>query len=157
MSDCFPELVAEIAPIRHDFIADSELVVLDDQGRPQFGNGCTAGTALQRSTAHPLRGRGRPRRDLRLRLAVARWRGSAQRPLLQRKAALHGTLPANRRIRYAGHLADCCVELWKMANEFELEGIVAKDGRSIYAAGRTTRWQKIKTAVGAERERQRRP
>jgi hypothetical protein len=39
----------------------------------------------------------------------------------------------------------------------ELEGIVAKEGRSIYTAGRTARWQKIKTAIGAEREKQRRP
>ena len=34
MSDCFPELLTEIAPIRHDFFADGELVVLDEQGRP---------------------------------------------------------------------------------------------------------------------------
>lgn len=39
----------------------------------------------------------------------------------------------------------------------ELEGIVAKDASSVYTAGRTTRWHKIKTAVGAEREAQRRP
>lgn len=41
--------------------------------------------------------------------------------------------------------------------QIELEGIVAKDATSIYSAGRTTRWLKIKTDVGAERERQRRP
>jgi len=39
----------------------------------------------------------------------------------------------------------------------ELEGIVAKDAGAIYTAGRTTRWLKIKTDVGAEREKQRRP
>jgi bifunctional non-homologous end joining protein LigD len=33
---CFPELVDEIMPIPHDFAADSELVVLDDRGCPQW-------------------------------------------------------------------------------------------------------------------------
>ncbi len=36
MSELFPELVAEIRPIPHDFVADGELVVLDAQGRPQW-------------------------------------------------------------------------------------------------------------------------
>ncbi|MGZ5177901.1 MAG: ATP-dependent DNA ligase [Burkholderiales bacterium] len=47
--------------------------------------------------------------------------------------------------------------MWQLAVQMELEGIVAKDAGSIYTAGRTTRWLKIKTEVGAERERQRRP
>ena len=34
MSACFPELVEEIAPIPHEFAADTELVVLDDRGCP---------------------------------------------------------------------------------------------------------------------------
>ncbi len=33
MSDRFPELVEEIRPIRHDFVADGELVILDHEGR----------------------------------------------------------------------------------------------------------------------------
>jgi hypothetical protein len=41
--------------------------------------------------------------------------------------------------------------------KLELEGIVAKEAGSIYTAGRSTRWLKIKTDVGAERERKRRP
>jgi ATP-dependent DNA ligase len=58
------------------------------------------------------------------------------RPLLERKAALHRTLSVNRRIRYARHLNDDCTPLWKMVVDLELEGIVAKDGRSTYQAGR---------------------
>jgi bifunctional non-homologous end joining protein LigD len=79
------------------------------------------------------------------------------RPLLERKAALHGTLPANRRIRYAAHFADSSKELCQLVVDLELEGIVAKDAVSIYTAGRTARWLKIKTQAGAERERRRRP
>src|SRR5689334_833388 len=32
----FPELVEEIRPIPHDFVADGELVVLDERGCPQW-------------------------------------------------------------------------------------------------------------------------
>ena len=156
MSDRFPELVQEIAPIRAEFVADAELVVLDEQGRPVWER---------------LHGRHRLKDARRIRQAAQAdpaaifafdllWLDGAdfrQRPLLQRKAALHGTLPAYRRIRYAGHIAGSCAELWKLANDLDLEGIVAKDSQSIYTAGRSTRWQKIKTDVGAERERQRRP
>lgn len=74
-----------------------------------------------------------------------------------RKAALYHTLPANRRIRYAGHFADSCKELWHLAVELELEGIVAKRADSRYMAGRSNFWQKIKTTAGEERESQRRP
>jgi bifunctional non-homologous end joining protein LigD len=79
------------------------------------------------------------------------------RPLLDRKSALHGLMPGNRRIRYAGQFADSSAELWQLAVEHELEGIIAKDARSPYSSGRTTRWLKIKTDAGAERERNRRP
>ncbi|MGZ4926422.1 MAG: hypothetical protein ACXV4B_08230 [Halobacteriota archaeon] len=41
--------------------------------------------------------------------------------------------------------------------QLELEGIVAKDATAPYSAGRSTRWVKIKTAAGAQRERERRP
>lgn len=77
--------------------------------------------------------------------------------LLERKAALHRLMPANRRIRYAGHFRDSCSDLWKLANGHKLEGIVAKDAASTYTAGRTSRWLKIKTKMGEERERGRRP
>jgi bifunctional non-homologous end joining protein LigD len=78
------------------------------------------------------------------------------RTLLHRKAALHRTLPANRRIRYASHIVDSCVDIWQLATAMGLEGIVAKRADSIYAAGRSHLWQKVKTDAGAERESNRR-
>jgi ATP-dependent DNA ligase len=70
---------------------------------------------------------------------------------------LHKTLTGSQRIIYAAHFENSPAEVWALAKKFELEGIVAKDGSSIYTAGRSTRWLKIKTEVGAERERDRRP
>ena len=68
-----------------------------------------------------------------------------------------GLLPWRGRIRYAGHFADTSAELWQLAVQLELEGIIAKDAESRYKAGRTNRWLKIKTTSGEERERARWP
>lgn len=81
----------------------------------------------------------------------------APRPLLERKSKLFDTVGQHGRVRHAGHFANSSVELWQLALQLELEGIVAKDASSVYAAGRTTRWQKIKTTIGAQREAERRP
>jgi len=130
MSAQYPELVAEIHPIPHDFVANGELVVLDDQGRPKWN---------RLHKRHAIR----DRRGIQ-RAAVSEpaaiftfdplWLNGAdfrQRTLLNRKTALHRVLPANRRIRYARYLNDDSSELWKMAVGLELEGIVAKDSHSI--------------------------
>jgi bifunctional non-homologous end joining protein LigD len=125
---CFPELVDEIRPIPHDFVADSEHVVLHNQGRPQWDR---------------LQKRQVIRYTPRIRQAAAEdpavifafdllWlNGADSRPrsLLERKDALHRTLPANRRIRYARHLSKSSSDLWRMSVQMELEGIMAKDAR----------------------------
>lgn len=132
-SECFPELVDEIRPIRQDFVADAELVVLDKQGRPVWER-----LKARHVIRKPERIRQAAATDpaaLFFRSAVLNGADFRARPLLERKAAFHGLLPANRRIRYAGHFLDSCGELWALANEHELEGIVAKDAQSAYAAG----------------------
>jgi bifunctional non-homologous end joining protein LigD len=156
MGACFPELVEEIRPIRADFVADGEVVVLDTEGR---------------SVWERLHNRHRLKDPKKIARAAIEdpaaifafdllWLNGADfrpRPLLQRKDALHRLLPANRRIRFATHIPDSCSDLWELAESMELEGIVAKRADSAYTAGRSDCWQKIKTDAGAERERQRRP
>jgi bifunctional non-homologous end joining protein LigD len=79
------------------------------------------------------------------------------RPLTSRKAMLRKVLASSKRICYANHVEDTCDEVWALAEQFELEGVVAKRAESIYRAGRTNHWLKFKTALGAARERARRP
>ena len=79
------------------------------------------------------------------------------RPLIERKAALAKALKNCRRVIYGDHFKDSSAQLWDLANRLELEGIMARDAASPYTAGRTSRWLKIKTDVGEDRERTRRP
>jgi bifunctional non-homologous end joining protein LigD len=156
MSGLFPELLDEISPIRHDFVADGELVILDDQGCPQWDR-------LQRR--HVLRHTHRIQQAAADEPAVIfafdlLWLDGTDlraRPLLERKQALKSALPANKRIRYTAHFANSCSDVWRLAVRMGLEGIVAKDVTSTYTAGRSTRWLKVKTDAGAERESERRP
>jgi bifunctional non-homologous end joining protein LigD len=142
--------------VRHDLICDGELVILDDTGRPQWDR-------LKRR--HVLRHPGRikqaaseePACIFAFDLLWLDGEDYRQRPLIDRKWRLYEVLGQRGRVRHAGHFADSSVALWQMAVQLELEGIVAKDASAPYTAGRTTRWQKIKTDVGAEREKQRRP
>lgn len=140
MARCFPELVDELRPIPHDFVTDGELVMLDEQGRPQWDrlrerHVLKDERAIRRASVE------KPAAIFAFDLLVLDGADFRPRPLLQRKTALHGVLPGHRRIRYAGHFADDCKPLWQMAVEMELEGIIAKDAASIYTPWRTTRWQ----------------
>jgi ATP-dependent DNA ligase len=161
MGACCADAVAQAYPNRPirlllGYGADGGLVILDERGCPQW---------------HRLQRRHVIRDALRIRQAAAEdpaaifcfdllWLNGAdlhKRSLLDRKSALYRTLPANRRVRYAKHINDSCEEVWELAVQIKLEGVVAKDVSSIYTGGRRTRWQKIQTDVGAERETARRP
>ena len=58
---------------------------------------------------------------------------------------------AKRTMKPAGHVENG-VALLAKAVKLELEGIVAKRADSIYTAGRSRQWLKIKTRAGQERE-----
>ena len=94
MSEQFPELVSEIRPIPQDFVADGELVVLDDQGRPQWDR-----LHLRHTLHRPDRIREAATRDPAAIFAFdLLWLNGAdfrERPLLDGKAAVHRTLSAN--------------------------------------------------------------
>jgi len=67
-------------------------------------------------------------------------------PLLERKQLLQRMLHATERFRYADHQADHGKELYELAKENGLEGIVAKRGDSRYVSDRSTSWAKVKVS-----------
>jgi ATP-dependent DNA ligase len=154
MSAYFPELTDEIMPIPHDFAADSELVVLDDRGCPQWSR-LTKRHAQRSPAAIKRAAAADPAAIFVFDLLWLNGADLRPRPLLERKAALVRIVAGNRRIRYARHMPDSSREISAIANALELAGIVAKDAQSIYTAGRSTRGLRIKTEVVAARERKR--
>ena len=118
---------------KFDAHADGELVILDDEGCPQWER-------LQKRHVikHPQRIRRASVEDPAAIFAFdLLWLDGAdfrRRTLLERKDTLHRLLPANRRVRYARHMNDSSAEIWQLAVQMELEGILAKDAGSIIAS-----------------------
>lgn len=153
LATSFPEIVLQFRDLPGDVVIDGELVVLDDQGRPQFERLC---------------GRARMSRGLTVMDASKReptvlfafdvlWcERSDQRnkTLLERKRTLAKLLRGTERIKPVSHI-DVGEAAYDFAVKMGLEGVVAKKLGSYYQAGRTSNWLKIKTPVGRERESQR--
>lgn len=65
-------------------------------------------------------------------------------PLIERKALLQEVLQPDSRIRFSDHVLEKGKELFEVATERHLEGIIAKKVTSPYPVGRTSSWLKIK-------------
>jgi len=135
----FP-ITEALRKLRFDAVLDGEIVVVDDQGRPDFqmlqhyqdsGSG-----HLLYYVFDLLYFRGHDLTDL---------------PLLRRKELLKKILPSNPRIRFSDHVWREGILFYSVAKEKGLEGIVAKHSQSVYEAGRRSRqWLKVKTQLTQE-------
>src|SRR5438477_4899278 len=67
-----------------------------------------------------------------------------QAPLLERKQLLSSLLHPSERFRYSDHQLERGKELFELAKENGLEGIVAKRIESFYVSDRSTSWVKLK-------------
>jgi bifunctional non-homologous end joining protein LigD len=65
-------------------------------------------------------------------------------PLAQRKELLRRLIYPSQQVRFADHQAEHGKELYELAKQNGLEGIVAKRMDSIYVSGRSTSWLKLK-------------
>jgi bifunctional non-homologous end joining protein LigD len=70
-----------------------------------------------------------------------------QAPLIERKQFLRALLRPSDRFRYSDHQAERGTELFELAKQNQLEGIVGKRADSIYASGRSTSWLKMKSTT----------
>jgi bifunctional non-homologous end joining protein LigD len=131
----FPSILDSLRKLRFDAVLDGEVVVVDDQGRPDF-------QMLQHSLGSPnghllyyvfdlLHFRGHDLTGL---------------PLIRRKELLKKILPSTPKIRFSDHVWKEGVLFYRVAKEKGLEGIIAKHSQSAYEAGRRSRqWLKVKT------------
>jgi bifunctional non-homologous end joining protein LigD len=141
----FPELAELPARIAaREALIDGEAVVLDDDGRSDFER------MQQRMNV------ARPSRALVEQTPVVLYAFDLlycdgydlrEAPLLERKSFLQRILAPREPVRYSSHVLAHGEELYRLAKERGLEGIIGKQARSKYCAGRTTQWVKIKTTV----------
>ncbi len=136
----FLPITEALRKLGFDAVLDGEIVVVDDQGRPDFqalqhyqdsGSGY-----LLYYVFDLLYFRGHDLTDL---------------PLLRRKELLKKILPPSQRIRLSDHVVKEGVLFYRVVKEKGLEGIIAKHAQSVYEAGRRSRqWLKAKTRLTQE-------
>jgi bifunctional non-homologous end joining protein LigD len=139
----FPEL-ADLPPriAARQALLDGEAVVLDEDGRPDFSR-------LQRRM-----GVERPAQALLAEAPVVYYLFDllyadgydlCAVPLVERKGFLRRIVIPEDPVRYSNHVVGAGEELYRLARERGLEGIIGKQAQSAYHAGRSARWVKLKT------------
>jgi bifunctional non-homologous end joining protein LigD len=136
----FSSIAEALGKLRFDAILDGEIVVADDQGRPDF----------QMLQHHPDSKSGHLLYYV-FDLLYFRGHDLTPLPLLRRKELLKRILPSAPKIRFSDHVGKEGVLFYNAAKEKGLEGIIAKHSQSTYEAGRRSRhWLKVKTNLTQE-------
>lgn len=137
----FPLIVQELRQIDVQAILDGEIVILDEEGRSDFqlmqNYQNTQHGALYYYVFDLLYLNGEDLRHL---------------PLIERKEKLNALLFQYHfeHVRYSEHIVGKGCALFKQAQKYRLEGIIAKDGKSAYQSARSRQWLKIKTQLRQE-------
>lgn len=130
----YPEVVHELKKIRTKAIIDGEIIVLNNEGHPDF-------QLLQ----HFGENRGHPIQMYAFDILSLNGRSTCELPLLERKKLLQKIIPKNEVIRYSDHIMKQGIDFFNVSKEKNLEGIMAKKADSLYYTGkRTNEWLKIK-------------
>lgn len=136
----FGPVAEELASLKVDCVLDGEVVILDKEGRSDFG----ALQNYQRTGAGNLAyyvfdvpyAAGRDLRGL---------------PLEQRKAVAAAIVEPLELVRYSDHIKERGRDFFRLAEQQGLEGIMAKAASSTYSGGRRSReWLKLKTHARQE-------
>ncbi len=135
----FAELPARLALT--EAILDGEAVVLDDEGRPNFER-----MQQRMNVGHPPPSlvASAPVVYYAFDLLYADGYDLRDVPLVERKQFLERALVAEPPVRFSQHFDECGEDLYRIARERGLEGIVGKRRNSKYCAGRGADWVKLK-------------
>jgi len=140
LNEKFFPIVEALRKFPFEALLDGEIVVVDDQGKPEFEllqNYRTSGSGhllyyvfdLLHFQGHDLTGL----------------------PLIRRKEFLKKILPQAPKIRFSDHVRGEGVLFFRVARDKGLEGIIAKHGESVYRIGQRSRqWLKLKTRLTQE-------
>lgn len=141
----YPEIVRAIAAWPFpSLILDGEVVILGDDARPSF-NKMQHRLQLQRPVDLERAMIAEPATLYAFDLLAFDALDLRSLPLEERKRILARIVPATGPVRYSDHVEGAGEALFKEVQRLGLEGIMAKDKRSPYRAGRSSGWLKIRT------------
>jgi bifunctional non-homologous end joining protein LigD len=130
----YPIVADELKKIEAEAVIDGEIVVLNDEGKPDF-------QLLQ----HYSENQDRPIQYYVFDLLELNGQNTTGLPLIDRKELLQKLIPENEVIKYSDHILEMGKSFFQVSAENNLEGIMAKKTDSLYYPGRrTVDWLKIK-------------
>jgi bifunctional non-homologous end joining protein LigD len=136
----FAPIVESLKSLKEKAVIDGEIVVLDEDGRSSFQglqNYQKTGQGTLRFVAFDLLSLGG--KNLR------------KKPLVERKAALAELIKGVPQLMMSDHVEVTGKAFFEAARKRNLEGVIAKDGASLYREGeRSGDWLKIKTHLRQE-------
>jgi bifunctional non-homologous end joining protein LigD len=131
----FTPLARSLENFGHDAVLDGEVVVVDENGRPQFQLLQDYQRNQQGQLAYYV-----------FDILYLAGHDLRKLPLRRRKEVLKASLPSLPHVALSDHVEEHGKEFFDLISQQGLEGIIAKDGGSFYSEGkRNLSWLKIKT------------
>jgi len=136
----FAPVIASLRKFKFEAILDGEIVVVDDQGHPDF----------QRLQDYQKSGSGHLLYYV-FDLLYFQGHDLTNLPLVRRKELLKEILPSDPHIKFSDHVWKEGTLFFHVVKQKGLEGIIAKQAGSVYRMGRRSRqWLKVKTHLTQE-------
>ncbi len=145
----FPDVVRFLSKLPYNLVMDGEVVVLDEAGKPSFR--LLQKRALLRRRRDILQAT-LPYPATYFAFDLLGFEGYDLRalPLIERKQMLRLALPPAGPIRYADHIEERGETMYEQVHRMGLEGIVAKEAKSIYRGGRSPKWIKVRAELSGD-------
>jgi bifunctional non-homologous end joining protein LigD len=147
----FPEIIAALRRFPIAPVLDSELVVVDRDGRPQWER-LRRRAVMRRAGAPEAAAVSEPASLYAFDFLAIDGHDIRELPLLKRKERLMELLAGTRAVHYVEHLEAHGEALFEKVCELDFEGIVAKQADSIYKAGHQPTWIKVKNPSYSRQE-----
>lgn len=136
----FSPIADSLRKFKFEAILDGEIVVVDDQGHPDF----------QKLQDYQKSGSGHLLYYV-FDLLYFQGHDLTNLPLMRRRELLKEILPPTPNIKFSDHVGKEGILFFRVVKEKGLEGIIAKHAQSVYRMGRRSRqWLKVKTHLTQE-------
>lgn len=136
----YPIIIDELKKLDIDAVMDGEIVLLDEEGRPDFGKLQDYASNTEYQLCYFV-----------FDILFLNGINLCNKPLLERKNILRSVFSDTDVIKYTDHIIGKGLDFFEAIRNLDMEGIMAKDMRSVYTPGkRTSSWLKIKQHSSSE-------